>query len=96
MLKAVLPGGYLHDPKDLSGQAWLVSEMMGESAGGKSALEISSPSAHSNAALCFRWPNRNDRDLEHLKDNLTEMLPYFVNTVLTPDFREEDWQRVLK
>ena len=96
VLKAVLPGGYLHDPKDLSGQAWLVSEMMEESAGGKSALEISEALRLTATQLSVSVGRTETTvTLSTLKDNLTEMLPYFVSTVLTPDFREDDWQRVL-
>ena len=97
VLKAVLPGGYFHDPRDLSGQAWLVSKMMGESAGGKSALEVSEALRLTATQLSISVGRTETTvTLSTLKDNLTEMLPYFVSTVLTPDFREDDWQRVLK
>ena len=87
VLKAVLPGGYFHDPSDRSGQAWLVSQLMDESAGGKSALNISEALRLTASRLSVSVGRTETTvTLSVLKAHLDEMLPYFVNAVLRPDF----------
>ncbi len=94
-LRVILPGGSRTDPAEGWGTTYMATEMMEESAGERSTVEMSNAFGLLGADF---WVTASREgvvvSLDVLTHRLEEALPLVADALLRPTFDLEDWERV--
>jgi len=96
-VQLTVPTGAAMDPDGKAGRAALGASMLGEGAGGRTALEQAS--ALESLAASLRFGLRREAttlSLDVHRDRLAEALPLAADALLRPNLAEDDWNRVHK